>query len=205
LPRATDESPEVSSLPSELSLNAALPRVAAIESRVERLQGPPAATPLPAPAPAPAAAPTTFAQALAFADGAGGGALVYPLAAHGDLIGMPYRGTHTLYGNWESDNAVDVKVPTGTPVLAVADGTIGSQIGPIDSSDPHLQGMRLHLETAGDEFYYAHLSQILVRPGDHVARGQVIGYSGSANGVEHLHFAEKTGNPVALVSGSTRA
>jgi murein DD-endopeptidase MepM/ murein hydrolase activator NlpD len=119
------------------------------------------------------------------------GGLVYPLGQAGQLIGFPYQGTHLMYGNWESDNAVDISAPIGTPVYAVAAGTIGSQIGPLDSGDPHLQGQRLHLVTATDEYYYAHLSLIVVRPGQIVQTGQLLGYSGAANSVAHLHLAER--------------
>ncbi len=42
---------------------------------------------------------------------------------HGPVIGLPYHGTHTL-GNWQSDNALDIRVPVGTPVIALADGEI---------------------------------------------------------------------------------
>ena len=36
----------------------------------------------------------------------------YPLGAHGPIIGTPYHGTHTR-GNWQSDNAVDIRIPNG--------------------------------------------------------------------------------------------
>lgn len=109
--------------------------------------------------------------------------------ATGRLIGCPYQGTHTL-GNWESDNAVDLGVPVGTPVIAIWDGTIGSRIGALDSSDPHMLGLRLHLTDAhGRDSYYAHLSQLRVHAGQHVRRGDVLGLSGSANGVAHLHIS----------------
>lgn len=123
----------------------------------------------------------------------------YPLGSRGDLMGLPYQGTHTLFDNWESDNAVDLGVAKGTPVYAVVDGVIGDQIGPLSSSDPKLAGERLHLVTADNEYYYAHLSQIVVRAGDQVKKGQLIGYSGTANGVDHLHFAAKVGSPLDAI------
>ncbi len=122
----------------------------------------------------------------------------YPLGVLGDLIGFPYQGTHTQFGNWESDNAVDIKVPVGTPVYAVTDGVIGQQIGPLDSSNPQLAGNRLHLVAGNNEYYYAHLSRLTVKAGQRVKAGQLLGYSGEANGVAHLHFAEKTGDPTSL-------
>jgi murein DD-endopeptidase MepM/ murein hydrolase activator NlpD len=127
----------------------------------------------------------------------------YPLAKVGKVIGVPYQGTHTMYGNWESDNAVDIAAPIGTPVYATQAGVIGSQIGPLNSSDPHLLGQRLHLVTHGNEWYYAHLSKIVVKPGERVQPGQLLGYSGSANGVAHLHIASKAGSPLALTRGSS--
>jgi murein DD-endopeptidase MepM/ murein hydrolase activator NlpD len=125
----------------------------------------------------------------------------YPLGAKGPIIGVPYQGTHTLFGNWESDKAVDIKVPTGTPVVAPADGVIGSQIGALNSADPKLQGLRVHLDSPTDNFYFAHLSRLAVKPGEHVRAGQVIGYSGAANGVQHLHFASQNRDPRAYVGG----
>lgn len=123
-----------------------------------------------------------------------------PLAHPGKIIGRPYQGTHTLFGNWESDNAVDVSEPVGTPVYAVADGTIGQQIGPVGGNDPHLAGLRLHLVSSGNEYYYAHLSRLAVHAGQHVRAGDLLGYTGSANGVAHLHFAQKIGNPLDAIA-----
>lgn len=108
----------------------------------------------------------------------------------GRLNGCPYSGTHTR-GNWESDRAVDLNAAYGTPLLAIWDGVIGSQIGPIYSNDPALLGQRLHLLRSDGqaEAYYAHMSRINVHAGQHVKRGDVLGLSGSANGVPHLHIA----------------
>jgi hypothetical protein len=133
----------------------------------------------------------------------------YPLAVRGVVVGCPFvpGSTHSPTAppdNLASDNAVDLAVPVGTPVLAVTDGTIGSLIGPLDSNDPHLAGLRVHLDGAADRFYYAHLSRIDVVPGQHVLRGQTIGLSGEAAGVAHLHFAEDLGDPAVTV-GEPRA
>lgn len=126
--------------------------------------------------------------------------LIYPLAARGKIIGLPYQGTHAQLAGWESRNAVDIAVPYGTPVYAVADGVIGDQIGPLRSFDPRLQGERLHLITEDNEYYYAHLSRILVSPGQRVRGGDLLGYSGAANGSEHLHLAAREGSPAAALS-----
>jgi murein DD-endopeptidase MepM/ murein hydrolase activator NlpD len=131
----------------------------------------------------------------------------YPLAVRGVVVGCPFvpGSTHSPTAppdNLASDNAVDLAVPVGTPVLAVADGTIGPLIGPLDSTDPHMAGLRVHLDTPADHYYYAHLSRLDVTPGERVVRGQVIGLSGEAAGVAHLHFAQDLGDPARTVGES---
>lgn len=127
----------------------------------------------------------------------------------GRVIGYPYQGTHDhpypgdSMHNWESCNAVDLALDYGTPLYAVCDGSIGSQIGPLSSSNPVLLGQRLHLFTEGNEWYYAHLSKLYVRAGQHVRAGQRLGNSGSANGVNHLHLASKHGDPARAISETT--
>lgn len=131
---------------------------------------------------------------------------VYPLAHRGKIIGSPYQGTHAVAfnkaggsNNWESENAIDISTPKGTPVVAVSSGVIGQQIGSLGSGG-RFAGLRLHLVTNGNEYYYAHLSKLDVHAGEHVVAGQVLGLSGEANGVQHLHFAAKTGDPQSLES-----
>lgn len=133
--------------------------------------------------------------APAGAPAAGKPGYVLPNPSGHKVIGVPYHGTHTL-GNWESDNAIDIATPIGTPIYAAADGTIGSQIGSLGSSSSRFAGLRVHLQTQGNELYYAHLSRLTVKAGQHVKAGQVIGYSGEANGVAHLHLGSKNGSPM---------
>lgn len=122
-----------------------------------------------------------------------------PLPEIGRIIGRPFQGTHTR-GNWESDNAVDIAVPVGTPVYAVEAGKIGARIGLLSSSEAALAGNRVNLAGgSGNNYYYAHLSRYVVLPGQTVKAGQLLGYSGSANGVAHLHFAVEQGDPQALI------
>jgi len=129
----------------------------------------------------------------------------YPLPKPAKVIGTPYQGTHAKAfnvkggsNNWESENAVDLATPKGTPIYAVASGTIGSQIGA--QGGGRFAGLRVHLTTGSNEYYYAHLSRLVVKAGETVQAGQLIGYSGVANGVAHLHFAAKTGDPRAIFS-----
>lgn len=126
----------------------------------------------------------------------------YPLPSPVKPSGVPYTGSHgaTAPKNWESRNAVDLDVPVGTPVYAQAAGVIGDRIGSLNSSDPKMQGLRVHLVTANNEFYYAHLSKLAVKAGEHVEDGQLLGYTGKANGVAHLHFAAKNGDPETILA-----
>lgn len=124
----------------------------------------------------------------------------------GRIIGLPGQGTHSYIeppNNWQSDNAIDIAVDQGTPVLAVDDGVISKHLGfgllSADGSSRYA-GYRLHLADAhNNTWYYAHLSRVVVAPGQSVTRGGLLGYSGSANGVAHLHLAVKDGDPLVLL------
>lgn len=87
--------------------------------------------------------------------------------------------------------AVDILAPRNTPILAVEDGTIaklflskagGNTIYQFDPSGEYC-------------YYYAHLERYAdgLKDGDHVSRGQVIGYVGTSGNAPkntpHLHFA----------------
>ena len=122
---------------------------------------------------------------------------IYPAKKKVAIIGRPGQGTHSFSSepnNWQSDNAWDFAFPSGTPLVAVADGTIGEKLGPI-STDPNSRfgGLRCYLETDDNEFYYAHLSKFApeTKPGARFTQGQVLGFSGSASGVDHLHLGVK--------------
>jgi murein DD-endopeptidase MepM/ murein hydrolase activator NlpD len=115
------------------------------------------------------------------------GGYVFPIygpAAFGDTFGA-FRGD--VSGEWH--HGLDIVAPRGTPILAVADGTLFS-VGWND-----LGGWRLWLrDGAGNEFYYAHLSAYapLAADGRTVKAGDVIGFVGNTGdaqgGITHLHF-----------------
>ena len=99
-----------------------------------------------------------------------------------DDYGAPRAGTGWHHGN-------DLFAERGTPVLAVADGTL-SRVG-VNT----LGGNRLWLtDAAGNEFYYAHLSAYAPATvsGAHVTAGQVIAFVGNTGQAittpPHLHF-----------------
>jgi murein DD-endopeptidase MepM/ murein hydrolase activator NlpD len=116
-----------------------------------------------------------------------GGGYVFPVygpASFGDSFGAPRP---NIPGGWH--HGEDIFAPLGTPLLAVADGTLHT-IGftPIG-------GYRLWLrDRQGNEFYYAHLSAYspLAVEGREVRAGDVIGFVGDTGdaegGTPHLHF-----------------
>jgi hypothetical protein len=123
----------------------------------------------------------------------GGGPYVFPVygpVAFSDTFGAPRADVSWHHGD-------DIFAPLGSPILAVADGTLFSvgwnQIG----------GNRLWLrDREGNYFYYAHLAAFstLGVEGARVHAGDVIGFvgnTGDAAGTPyHLHFEI---HPVALL------
>ncbi len=109
---------------------------------------------------------------------------VYGTASFGDSFGGPRP---AVPGGWH--HGEDIFAAEGTPLLAVADGTLHT-IG-----FNRLGGYRLWLrDTSGNEFYYAHLSAYspLAVEGRSVRAGDVIGFVGDTGdadgGSPHLHF-----------------
>ena len=115
------------------------------------------------------------------------GGYVFPVfgpAAFGNTFGA-FRAD--VAGKWH--HGEDLVAPSGTPLLAVASGTLFS-VGWND-----VGGWRLWLrDDAGNEFYYAHLSAYspLAIAGKRVTAGDVLGFVGDSGDAEggppHLHF-----------------
>lgn len=92
-------------------------------------------------------------------------------------------------GKWH--NGVDFGVPLGTTILAAEDGTVVA-VGNQDSYCYRgAYGKFIVIEHKNNlTTLYAHLSQYIVKKGDVIKRGQVIGYSGKTGYATgpHLHF-----------------
>lgn len=102
--------------------------------------------------------------------------------SYGDDYGAPRAGT-----GWHQ--GTDLFGPTGTPLVAVADGAL-SKVG-VNT----LGGNRLWLtDDLGNEYYYAHLSAFAPGAADgvRVRAGQVVGFLGNTGQAittpPHLHF-----------------
>jgi len=91
----------------------------------------------------------------------------------------PFRGTAAFHAG------VDIQCKTGTPVYATADGVVERA----ERSGGY--GNLVELDHGrGIETRYGHLSKLLVTPGTHVKRGQLIALSGSTGRSTgpHLHY-----------------
>jgi murein DD-endopeptidase MepM/ murein hydrolase activator NlpD len=116
------------------------------------------------------------------------GALLIPVA--GVLPSELRRDFDDPRGGGRTHEALDIRAPRGTAVLAVADGTIRKLF------NSKAGGLTIyHYDTAEERcFYYAHLDRYAdgLREGMKVVRGEVIGYVGTSGNAPpdtpHLHF-----------------
>ena len=122
----------------------------------------------------------------------------------GKIIGVPHSGTHTL-GNWQSDNAVDISMPTGTVLQSMGDGVVEKVSGGYSGGASRFDGYQVTVRFKdGNRAFYTHLSKAGVKPGQQVRAGQALGRSGAANGVPHLHLGVEKGDPRKLIQRGRR-
>jgi murein DD-endopeptidase MepM/ murein hydrolase activator NlpD len=120
----------------------------------------------------------------------------------------PVRGkVITSYGaktNGKSNDGINVAVPEGTPVKAAEDGVVAY-------SGNELKGygnLVLVRHSNGYVTAYAHASELLVKRGDTIKRGQVIAKSGQSGEVAspQLHFEIRKGSspvdPLQFLNGA---
>ncbi|HKB41316.1 MAG TPA: M23 family metallopeptidase [Gemmataceae bacterium] len=128
----------------------------------------------------------------------GGGATSTDWFSGGDIIARAADHAKRALGNWQSDNALDIAAPVGTPVYAPEAGVLGNTgyiTNPQDTGI--LAGQRINLQGSNNAFFFQHLSKLAkgIASGAHVTKGQLLGYTGRANNVDHLHFAVQRGKP----------
>ena len=92
-------------------------------------------------------------------------------------------------GGRRAHEGVDISAPAGTPVVAVADGAITS----VNSTPIGGNVIWQYDAQRNVTYYYAHLKAQIVRRGDRVRAGDVIGTVGNSGNARstppHLHFA----------------
>ena len=101
----------------------------------------------------------------------------------GKTPSTPYK----KLGKWWSKGyhtGVDFAVPSGTEIVAVADGKVEN------ANWGKSYGTQCVQKVAGGWVIYAHLSKLDVKPGDVLKAGQRIGASGNTGNSSgpHLHF-----------------
>ncbi len=105
---------------------------------------------------------------------------------------IAWFGTWRLYNGsyWYRHTGVDIRVGTGTPVPVAANGRV------ILAEPLPIRGNYVLVDHGwGIYSGYAHMSQILVVPGQWVQQGDVLGLSGSTgrSGGAHMHFEMAVG------------
>ncbi|WP_397207154.1 M23 family metallopeptidase [Nocardioides zeae] len=153
-----------------------------------------ATTPAAAPAGARPAAAVPPAVAAGAAAGSSSG-LSYPVNGR---VTSPYgMRVHPIYGYYSLHDGVDFGAACGTPMYAAADGEV------VERYYQSAWGNRLiidngYMRGAGISTIYNHATRYVVSVGQHVRRGQLVGYVGTTGWSTgcHLHFTVyRNGSP----------
>jgi len=108
--------------------------------------------------------------------------------------GFGYR-IHPIYKTLRMHEGIDFTAPIGTPIYATGDG----EIERLKSKMSGYGKVMIINHGYGYESLYAHMSKMIVKPGDKVKRGQIIGYVGNTGRSTgpHLHYeVRKNKKPV---------
>jgi murein DD-endopeptidase MepM/ murein hydrolase activator NlpD len=113
---------------------------------------------------------------------------IMPISAN-DLKGTPsgygYR-THPIYKIIKMHTGMDFNAAIGTPIYATGDGVV-------DRADAEAAGYGSHVvinHGFGYQTLYGHMSKMLVKPGQVVKRGEIIGLVGNSgiSSGPHVHY-----------------
>ena len=201
---APTEEPSPDSQPS--SAPTAAPTVTPTEEPAPEVGAEPSSAPTAVPTTAPTATPEAvpvedpYVPGFTVIESELGGAHAWP---------VPDNFTVTQ-GCGDQHAALDIAADTGTPVVATDDGTVTvtqTWNGIVTKGDSNSYGNMVQVTHAdGTVTLYAHLSEINVRQGDTVVRGQQIGRVGSTGNSSgpHLHFEVRSNgskvDPMAYIT-----
>ncbi len=130
-----------------------------------------------------------YRKVLQFPGKLGGPALMFPLPIPAPITsGVGWR-SHPVLGSQRFHSGTDIGAPEGTPILAIADGKVTGA----DNLGGYGLAVVIEHNNGTLETLYAHMSEILVRPGEWVPQGTIIGRVGSTglSTGPHLHFEVK--------------
>lgn len=108
-------------------------------------------------------------------------------------LGQPNQGTHSRSERgylWQDDDAYDYGAPAGTNVYAPAG--LGGTVASVKqgSSSGRFGGTKVYLDTPRGQAFLQHLGKVVVKPGQRVSPGSLIGQIGDIPGLsQHLHAA----------------
>ena len=108
--------------------------------------------------------------------------------------GFGYR-IHPIYKTFRMHTGIDFSAPVGTPLYATGDGVVEH----LKSRMTGYGKLVIINHGYGYESLYGHMSKIIVKAGEKVKRGQVIGYVGNTGRSTgpHCHYeVRKNGKPV---------
>ena len=128
-----------------------------------------------------------------------------PLAASSTTSSYGMR-EHPVLGGMRAHKGIDLAAPIGTPVYATADGTV-------ERADWFSSyGLYVAIEHGNElETRYAHMSRLAVAAGEHVRKGEVIGYVGTTGRSTgpHLHYEVRVSgqavNPIPYMAETGNA
>ncbi|MEM9980589.1 MAG: M23 family metallopeptidase, partial [Cyanobacteria bacterium P01_D01_bin.2] len=115
-----------------------------------------------------------------------GESFVFPLASASPITSLFGWRWHPIHGDYRFHSGTDVGAPQGTPILATQSG----QVSVADYLGGYGLTVILRHNDNTLESRYAHMSHMLVQPGEWVEQGDVIGLVGSTGNSTgpHLHF-----------------
>jgi murein DD-endopeptidase MepM/ murein hydrolase activator NlpD len=117
------------------------------------------------------------------------GMFTWPLEVPGRISSFFGYRKHPITGETSYHSGMDLAAPSGTPILATADGTVTIA----NSTDSYGGGFGYHVRIKHKDGYdtlFAHCSKLAVKSGDKVIQGQIIAYVGSTGRSTgpHLHW-----------------
>jgi murein DD-endopeptidase MepM/ murein hydrolase activator NlpD len=92
---------------------------------------------------------------------------------------------HPVLGGMRAHKGIDLSAPVGTPIHATADGVVGK------AAWFGGYGLYVQLEHGNDlETRYGHMSRLNVAEGQHIHKGDIVGYVGTTGRSTgpHLHY-----------------